>query len=358
MIERELQDDAFWAFLTNKPGAVYPTRIEFLFDLLARKATGEKERYHTFLHFKRLLEAKEDGDVRKVWAPILERYNLLREWFEDRQTYHKVGYLVAIGTSLERLVDESGRRLTKTGFRAFLDDEIKASLDLDAATARELSYEADYEKCERLLLLFNVESVRRLEHSSERYPFHSHKKENWSLEHIDAQHAEPLKTEREWRLWLADSERALDSLRLDDPDKESRKQALVNEIDGVLKGKVTGPEFEDSSRQIMEVDFLHPIGAQDAVHSITNLALLSVSVNSALNNAAFYAKRLRVIELDRAGKFIPISTRRAFFKYYTDAGSQQMLLWSREDQEAYLDKMLLPDSGIGSYLKPAPDVLS
>lgn len=358
MIERELQDDAFWSFLTNKPGAAYPTRIEFIFDLLARKAMGEKENYHTFLYFKRLLEAQKDGDVRNVWAPILERYNLFREWFEDRQTYHKIGYLVAIDTGLEKLVYESEMRLTKTGFRDFLDDEIKASLDLNAASARELSYEADYDKCERLLLLFNVESVRRLEHSSERYPFHSHKKENWSLEHIDAQHAEPLKTENEWRLWLDDSRRSLASLRLDNPDTEARRQALVDKIDGVLGGKVTGSDFKALSRQIMETDFLHPTGTEDAVHSITNLALLSVSVNSALNNAAFYAKRLRVIELDRAGNFIPISTRRAFFKYYTDAGSQQMHLWSREDQTAYLNKMLSRDWGIGSYLNPTAEVQS
>ncbi len=282
----------------------------------------------------------------------------MREWFEDRQTYHKVGYLVAIDTGLEKLLGDAELKLPKSGFRTFLDEKIKASLDLDAETARGLTYGANSEKCERLLLLFNVESVRRLEHSSERYPFHSHKKEKWSLEHIDAQHADPLQTEREWRLWLDDSKRALASLRLENGENEARKQEVLVKIDGVLAGRISGPQFKTLSRLIMELDFLRPTGVEDAVHSITNLALLSSSVNSALNNAAFYAKRLRVIELDREGKFIPISTRRAFFKYYTEAGSQQMYLWSREDQSAYMDHMLSPKLGIGSYLKPTAEVLS
>lgn len=359
-IERELQDEKFWAFLTNKPGKAYPTRIEFLFDLIARKPKGEKERFFTFLRFRDDLESR-GKDPREVWAPVLELYHVLREWFENRDLYHKVGYLVAIGVGIDELLDDSKRvdasenKLTKTGFRAALDDRLKASLNLDAASARELSYDTDYDKCERLLLLFNVESVRRLEHSSERYPFHSHKGENWSLEHIHAQHAEPLNTEAQWRSWLNDSTLALDSLRLDSPDDEKRKQSLIGEIRGVLARKVTRAEFDAFARQVME-NFLHAAGSEDAVHSIANLALLSGSVNSALNNAAFHAKRLRVIKLDRMGKFIPICTRRVFFKYYTDAGSQQMHLWSREDQASYLDDMLSLDRGIGNYLRPDAEV--
>ena len=88
------------------------------------------------------------------------------------------------------------------------------------------------------------------------------------------------------------------------------------------------------------------------------LSGLSSSVNSALKNAAFQAKRLRIIEIDREGMFIPICTRRAFFKYYTDAGSQQMHLWGLEDQASYLDKMLSPGEGIGKYLKPATEMRS
>jgi hypothetical protein len=323
-----------------------------LFDLLARKKENEKERFYTFLHFRKLLDGQKDRRSLSVWEPVLELFHLLREWFEDRDLYHKVGYLVTIGVGLDELVDESDRSLTKSGFRAVLDDRIKASLDLDLASARELSYDDRYETCARLLLLFNVESVRRLEHSSERYPFHSHKMEKWSLEHIHAQHAGPLNTEKEWRSWLGDSVRALAALHAENPTRESDKVALIGRIEDVLAGSVKGPDFTALSHESMD-GFLNPAGTEHAVHSIANLALLSGSVNSALSNGAFQAKRLRVIDLDREGKFIPICTRRVFLKYYAKAGSEQVYWWSRDDQQSYVEQMLSSSEGIGMYLTPA-----
>ena len=49
----------------------------------------------------------------------------------------------------------------------------------------DLSYEteAHHEKFTRLLLLMNVETVRRLKNSTERYSFRQHRGEEWSLEH-------------------------------------------------------------------------------------------------------------------------------------------------------------------------------
>ncbi|MBK1719709.1 DUF262 domain-containing protein [Thiocystis violacea] len=366
MIERELRDEAFWAFLTNKPETAYPTRIEFIFDLIANKTEGEEERFHTFLHFKRLFDCKsldvqkDKHPQRDIWETVLERYQLLREWFEDRALYHDVGYLVAVDSiELGKLIDvaNSTSTCTRTSFRAFLNEQIEKSLDLDFSSAHALSYNSDSKKCERLLLLFNVVSVRELKHSSERYPFHSHKKQNWSLEHIHAQHPEPLNTESAWRSWLDDSKCALTELRLADPTEEKSKQELVSKIDDLLaRKKVEKPDFNQLSQSIME--FLTDKDAKHDLHSISNLGLLSGHINSALSNGAFQAKRRRVIKLDRNGEFIPICTRRVFFKYYTDAGSQQMHLWSRKDQASYIDKLLSREEGIGNYLRTVEEAQS
>ncbi len=47
------------AFLTNRLPTDYPTRIELLFDLMAEKKTSN--RFHTFHHFKQLLEQGRTG---------------------------------------------------------------------------------------------------------------------------------------------------------------------------------------------------------------------------------------------------------------------------------------------------------
>jgi len=359
MIEQSLQDDAFWAFLTNRSAADYPARIELLFDLLARKAPGKGDRFFTFEHFRKQLDglqgrenaarraASAEGSAPQllVWTPVLELYNLLREWFENRDLYHKIGYLVAVGTDLQTLVDKASGpdACAKSAFSAYLDDCISDQLGLGSAQARELDYKNHRTQCERLLLLFNVETIRLLEHSSERYPFDSHKKERWSLEHIHAQNAEPLKTEGEWRAWLADAERALSALpRLEDGNKEVERRQLVEEIDRVLTraaGSLRRTDFGTLSRRVLEA-FLNPDGSSQEEHSIANLALLSGAVNSRLSNGAFQVKRLLIVDMDQNGEFIPVCTRRVFLKYYTRTANQQMHLWSREDRSCYLDAML------------------
>ncbi len=37
-IEKELHNDNFWYFITNKDAKLYPTRIELIFDLMANKS--------------------------------------------------------------------------------------------------------------------------------------------------------------------------------------------------------------------------------------------------------------------------------------------------------------------------------
>jgi uncharacterized protein with ParB-like and HNH nuclease domain len=52
-MEQELHVPEFWAFITNEPASKYPTRIELLFDMIAEKAPGEKDRFYTFLQFSK-----------------------------------------------------------------------------------------------------------------------------------------------------------------------------------------------------------------------------------------------------------------------------------------------------------------
>jgi len=112
--------------------------------------------------------------------------------------YHKIGYLIASGThSLQELSDCSKDK-TKEAFRHSLDGFIKDSIKIEGNYS-DLSYEnqSDRERIARLLLLFNVESVRRHGAHSQWFPFDKHKfgkdgKVSWSLEHIHAQQSERI----------------------------------------------------------------------------------------------------------------------------------------------------------------------
>lgn len=331
LIERDLHDERFWAFLSNQPGQEFPTRIEFIFNIMAGIRQTE-DRFHTFFYFKNELD---NQSVREVWRRILELYYLLKDWYEDRDLYHKVGYLIATGKSLADLVKES-KECTKSAFHYFLNESIKKKLSLSENDVRDMSYEKP-DRCTHLLLLFNVETVRLLKNSSERYPFHAHKEQSWSLEHIHAQHTETLSKKEQWQEWLKQHLAGLDALKFDDQADENTRKSLLKEIGESIDG-INQESFSQLSNRIIEI--FNTTDTADSMHSISNLALLSGEINSTLSNSVFQIKRLKVIALDRAGEYIPICTRRVFFKYYTNTSDQQAYLWSLQDRKCYVNAMI------------------
>lgn len=350
-VERELHDRGLWSFLTNSRGDDYPTRIELLFELMA-DAPEAFDRFHTFFHFKKLLDGGQSPE--QVWEAILTRYSQLKEWHDDGELYHRIGYLVATGSSkdddLAKLIRESEGQ-TKSHFKAGLRAKITRRLDVARDELDGLEYEHDYDRCSRALLLFNVETTRKtLDKSFERYPFHSHKDMNWSLEHIHAQSAEGLNKKRQWQEWLDAHAKALQSLRFPDHDAEARATELVQEI-ASSREDVNKDLFTRLSARVTEM--FNQLDASDDVHGIENLALLPSGANSALGNAVFEVKRQRILAMDRDGEYIPICTRRVFLKYYTGSGDQQLQFWSKQDRAAYLGAMT---EVLAPYLKePARD---
>jgi hypothetical protein len=346
LIERDLHDEPFWAFVTNRSGKDYPTRIELLFELLAGTPLVP-DRFRTFFYFKNLLD--EGRTPKKLWEDILARHALLKEWHDDRDLYHRIGYLIATTpdgqAELAGLLTES-ERTTKTQFEAGLADKISRRLGLTAEQLDELDYEHDRARCERVLLLFNVETTRKLKDSFERYPFHAHKAKRWSLEHIHAQNAEALTRKTQWQEWLREHAKALRGLRVPD---STAIEVLISEIEESFED-VTLEIFTALSARVGEA--FGQFDSADSIHGIENLALLSGAANSALGNAVFEVKRRRILEMDRAGEYLPICTRRVFLKYYTESEDQQLQFWSKKDREAYLQAIV---SVLETYLTRAEE---
>lgn len=348
MIERDLHAPSFWAFLTNRSGDEYPTRIQLLFDLMAGNPYSV-DRFRTFFHFKGLLESKAPD---QIWADVYGRYSLLKEWHDDRNLYHHVGYLIATSGRTDELASlvQASEQGTKTEFERSLTARIIDRLALDSEEIDSLEYDGDRSKCERALLLFNVETTRTLKNSFERYPFHAHKSQSWSLEHIHAQNAEILTTVSQWKTWLTEHLRALRDLRVPD-DQFTARGELIRDIEGGLDN-LSRESFLRLSERTAEMFSLSDV--TDSMHGIENLALLPGGANSALGNAVFEVKRRRILKMDREGAYIPICTRRLFLKYYTQAGDQQLQFWSRQDRDAYLSAMFSVEHGVLTpYLRPS-----
>ncbi|MBQ6046676.1 MAG: DUF262 domain-containing protein [Bacteroidales bacterium] len=338
-IEKELHNNRLWYFITNKKAENYPTRIELLFDIMADKKESDRERLRTFFWFFDKTNFFSGNKI-ELWKDVIANFQRLKEWYSDSELYHKIGYLIAVGeTSLQDLIKDSAA-ITKDAFFASLDKKIANSINY-REDYDELSYDKHYWQIERLLLLFNVESVRQNGDKTMRFPFdkHKNKKDGWSLEHIHAQQSQGLNTQLQWNEWLDLHVKSLKNIL------GNSQAILINEIELRDRNNVTKEQFEDLFEKVItafgfetNLEYLHTIG---------NMALLGKTNNSALNNSTFDVKRDKIIEMDRTGDYIPICTRRVFLKYYSSSENNQLHFWSTEDRKAYLKAM---NNTLGQYL--------
>lgn len=342
-IEKELHNESLWCFLTNQNAEKYQTRIDLVLNLISQMPQGNKEKYYTFFYFDERGRQEKPNDI---WREILHTFLILKDWFENHEFYHKIGYLIAARCpeiSLQSIYTFSKDK-AKSVFVDELDRMIKQSIDINSNYA-ELDYNipGDYIKISRLLLLFNIESVRQIDEEAQRFPFDKFKEKGaWSLEHIHAQQSEGMKKQEEWKEWLRLHRHSIETLS----DSNAAVTEIIGKIDiCVSKSKLDRKEFENVQQDIIRL--LSVGGNTEYLHTISNLALLNMSDNAALNNSTFDVKRNRIIEMDKRGRYIPFCTKMVFLKYYTPSEQNQLHFWGQADRVAYITAV---NSVLSEYL--------
>lgn len=344
-IEKELHNDSMWYFLTNNIKNKYQTRIDLILDLISGKEETSKEKYYTFFKFDAMRKEKPLEDI---WRKIQQTFLILKDWFENHELYHKIGYLIASGTkTLQQIFDESENK-TKDEFNALLSGFIRNSIDIKGNYS-ELSYEKplDYRKISTLLLLFNVESLRQNGENSQWFPFDKFKyskgsRVTWSLEHIHAQQSEGMRTQEVWKEWLV---RHIPSVKVVGQNQDE----LIAEMQAAVdKEKLERSEFDAIQQKVLEI--LSVSGNTEYLHSIANLALLNTADNAALNNSTFDVKRNAIVDMDKRGQYIPFCTKMVFLKYYTPSEHNQLHFWGQADRIAYVNAI---NTVLAEYLPEA-----
>ncbi|WP_029902466.1 DUF262 domain-containing protein [Prevotella sp. 10(H)] len=331
IIEKELHNDSLWYFITNEKSSNYSTRIELIFNLMSNKQKHEKEKLFTFFYFDKRIKDSENKS--EIWTIILRYYQQLKEWYENIQLYHKIGYLIASESkTIEELILRS-KDITKKEFQNSLDQLIAESIDFKKDYC-DLSYDnkIDCGNIEKLLLLFNVETIRQKSDPTLRFPFDKHKQEDWSLEHIHAQQSQGLNKKEQWIEWLKLHAKSLLSI-----DQESNKSLIQKINNAIIDENLTGDKFSELFDEVTSI--LSEEGSVEYTHSLSNLALLGLSGNSALNNSTFDVKRNKILKMDKSNDYIPVCTRRVFLKYYTCSGSNQLHFWGKADRDGYIQEM-------------------
>ena len=340
-IEYYLQNDEVWGFLTT--AEAYPTRIELIFEICLEQKHNDDDKYITFNTLKEKVEKFKEPDkklleYKKFWEGVKKTFLTLRYWYEDYEIYHLVGFLVAAKLKIKDIYKEATDK-TKTEFRKVLKDKIKEKIKIDKL--KELEYEKNNADITNTLLLFNIATILNSESNFTRFSFDKFNKEKWSLEHIHAQNVEEIKGSEKQKDFLDDTKRNLANQTIFSTFSEEEQNTannLTKEIDDFMKENTQTKyeKFVDLHKKIVNL-----FGGlnDDNKHNISNLALLSANLNAELNNAIFPSKQEKIKKMDERGEFIPICTKNAFMKYYSDSANNRFI-WSENDAISYYQSMI------------------
>ncbi|WP_282109537.1 DUF262 domain-containing protein [Shewanella algicola] len=361
-IEKRLQDDAFWYFITNN--RIETNRIEFVLALAAKNLDSEgildTDKLEIFLKFNRLLstngEKDKTVDVTREWLKIKQCFMTLEEWYNDRALFHLIGYLVSQKVSITNIFDLHQASLTKYDFRKSLLEQILnrtftgGNIEaLSQAWLEEIlnsfTYESGAHKLRPILLLFNVASLLANPASNARFQFDKYKdpSNGWDIEHIRSVASDMPNSKDKQKAWL---ENVVEYISSDehvetyesDTETVNDEQNIRLEAQALLKtATYNNDQFETLYDKVRE--HYDPDGNEDVDNSIGNLTLLDSSTNRSYQNAVFPIKRSRIIALDKKATFVPLCTKNAFLKYYSKQ-VDKMLFWETRDSQDHQRAMV------------------
>jgi len=312
-IEQSLQNNRFWYFLNGNK--VTTNRIEFIFELINDEKDYNDD-YSTFRFFNKKFVKKNQKTIEDNWLEIKKYFQRFQEWFEERDLYHKIGYLIAIESITIADLYNRSLNLSKTEFRTLLDDAIKS--DLKNVTLESLQY--GDKRVKKVLLLYNILTMLNNENDNAYFPFDIYKNEKWDIEHITSiTDAIPKQKSN----WLNEAKVFIDTSKKDGKELKTR-------ADTCDCGNDT--EFEALFTDIVKHFNFHLKDGD--INDISNLALLDSETNRGYKNAVFPLKRKTIIDREKKGTFIPICTKNVFLKYFSSY-PPKISFWTQEDRDNY-----------------------
>lgn len=353
IIENQLRDNKFWAFIKDDSSSEqYSCRIEYLFDILAKKDSIEKDPLFTYLTFDNYLKNGTYKDLWELWLTVETYYSLLKSWFNDSYFYHKIGFIITeLGAkSLIEMLDDA-TSLSKNEFIQSVEARIIDIIQDNRYPEKcllDYSYSENYTLLKRVLFLYNVETTRQ--QGIDLFPFDLYKKKKWTLEHIHAQNSDRLdeSDKKKWAIWFEENDRVLRRLLYRLPEDKNLKELYqVNFKSDYerFKNDQAHYSYKDLTKLFDLVfkyfdDLNQKDGQPTAIHNISNMALLDDSTNTRISNSVFEVKRQKLLNAEASGDYIPICTKRAFLKYYNKNDElftvQQNFYWSENDRRNYL----------------------
>ena len=403
-MEQLFHDDQFWYFICPDPENPYyeSTRIDFLLEMIIRMGHKSKLNFNEFNFEHELIQnpyfpfsifnekiLDRNFGWQKVWEEIIEKFRLFKSWFQKREYYHYIGYLI---NQKEEKKDSKRNKdmlvrimisasLSKSEFLGMLQKECLKTLIPNNANYLDFSklkYGENNNDIHNILLLFNLATVQNQISEQSKYPFNLHykaNKEKWSLEHIHAQNEEDANLSHEDVLKIVEQIKLIrPSLKISENEVLLEPEVLQEAIDAFIKdipsrytdkffykaiiGAFMGEPIKRTKKiidnNIVTYDYTSDF-TED--HTLTNMALLQGPKNSAFGNRIYPEKKEKLASYEDSQsetEFIPICTRNVFFKHYSPK-STNPLLWDKEAGEEYVSVIVRTIAGFLDAISVEPN---
>ena len=362
-IEQILHDDSFWYFINPEPedARFNSTRIDFLLEMILRckkiecdendyKYDIDKElRLNDYFIFSTYSEQIIKDGRDSIWHDIQRIFRVMKAWYDDRQLYHYVGYLMNLKgaekmKTLRDLICESEK--TKDQFLSGLKIRCRQSIGLTDKSTEVLfegwEYGKNNNEIHNVLLLFNLATTQNQISEMSRYPFDKHyeaAKKKWSLEHIHAQNEKKASWDEDQfdkikgylRSLSAKGVKELNEYLVDRKTSDDIDDNTYKAIISAFMGKDIDVREDGNGNRTFSSEF-------EKDDSLTNMALLQGDKNAAFNNKLYPEKRAKLAEyenVENESLFVPICTRNVFFKHYSP-NSTNPLLWDYQAGKEYV----------------------
>lgn len=332
---------------------------EYKEQLFVNNGNRKDEGLTLFNKFNEIIQSDAEGIL---WMDhLVHAYKKMRTWFEDRETYNLLGFVLFT-------VDKVTRLSTLRMILNMCDVNIKSTLaELALSKLHDLKVEPGVKYKNKALTPILI-SLSVFPEDGEDWPefdFPAYDEYKWTYEHIRPQNPKAenynlpdfcVNTVNN----MIDREKDYEMLKLLSQFAEELipKEIYLDKKNEINK-KYNKLKTEISSRKLERIDdypFLY--SELEDVDHLGNMALLSGDVNSSLNNSPFVHKRIEINRKRTEGYFIPKHTLAVFGKTLNvnknsnyKEFSPDSSTWSDRDVSAHAEWVIKRNGEIRKYLE-------
>lgn len=329
-IEHHLKKPEFWNFIQrNKSNKDLANKITLLLELDKGKGNKEEDLFFTFRAYERDFHMEEKPE----WRNLSSLYNLLDEWFNNRETYHLMGAVVHLtGETIHNVLLTYNQSHKKEALNNYLRSVLRKEFYKEDKEELKDKYDINEIKYGKsgvfpILLLYNI-ATAHIQDKKYLFPFDLFNNVRaWNIEHIYAKNSMGFETIEDLKEWKEE----LEYIIKDDSELSSNTELnyLINKI-----------SFDDLDLSNVLVKKIEPL-LGDILNKdhFSNLCLLDDKTNIQVGKKIFRKKREMILEIeDRLDKkaYVPLATKQVFQKSLTPSEEIRMNYWNTIDRDFYL----------------------